>query len=91
METTRELKAKTIGIIRTDRGLLRAKPVGDVTHGGTVQVYESSAVEPSVWMKAIGGACVGNQRTVHLSIEDAALLCSQLNHIIANHFLNKDK
>ena len=79
------------------RGFLRLPPIPSV-YGGEVEVYESSmASGPHIWLKATTPDNLNDpqgeqvEAVAHLTIEDAAKLAQQLNHLIDNHYQVKPR
>lgn len=72
----------------SDRGFKFLPPITS-THGGTIEVYESSAAEyPAVWVRIqenMRGAEPSDSHA-HLPIEDALALSQQLAWLARNHY-----
>ena len=64
------------------RGFKYMDPIGG-QYGGEIHVYESSCVEPQVWVNI---TC--NDGTILLSLNDAKRLKKQLKWLIRNHWSN---
>lgn len=79
---------------RSDRGFTH---FGDVpsSYGGYIGAYESSAAEhPHIWVMCVCPVSLNEpegptkEAVVHLTIENAAELRDQLDHLIENHYQN---
>jgi hypothetical protein len=88
-----EARAGTTPPTLSERGFKHFDPIPG-TYGGDVRVYESSAADsPHVWVRIVqppqpsdDDRANRGDLTVHLRLEDAALLREQLEYLVAEHY-----
>lgn len=84
-------------VSRSERGFKHLRPIEmDYPKKTTIRVYESSSVEPAIWLATAQGpynliageplATAEDETHAHLTLEEAELLRDQLTWIIDNHW-----